>query len=70
MAYIGFQGIPDNQLEILNVESESLLSISTNKTSLQPGFLLFKAAPLLPSMCSGLYLAAMERLAAGGGIKY
>ena len=41
MAYIGFQGILDNQLAILNVNSESLVSISTNKTSLQPGFLLF-----------------------------
>jgi hypothetical protein len=41
MAYIGFQGILDNQLSILNVQSESLVSISTNKTSLQPGFILF-----------------------------
>ena len=41
MAYIGFQGILDNQLSILNVNTESLVSISTNKTSLQPGFLLF-----------------------------
>lgn len=41
MAYIGFQGILDNQLSILNVETESLMSISTNETSLQPGFILF-----------------------------
>lgn len=41
MAYIGFQGILDNQLSILNVQSESLVSISTNQTSLQPGFVLF-----------------------------
>lgn len=41
MAYIGFQGILDNQLSILNMETESLVSISTNRTSLQPGFLLF-----------------------------
>jgi hypothetical protein len=41
MAYIGFQGILDNQLSILNVQSESLVSISTNQTSLQPGFILF-----------------------------
>ncbi len=41
MAYIGFQGILDNQLSVLNVQSESLVSISTNKTSLQPGFILF-----------------------------
>lgn len=41
MAYIGFQGILDNQLANLNMETESLVSISTNKTSLQPGFLIF-----------------------------
>ena len=41
MAYIGFKGILDNQLSILDVQSESLVSISTNETSLQPGFILF-----------------------------
>ncbi|WP_029034190.1 paraquat-inducible protein A [Salinimicrobium terrae] len=41
MAYIGFQGILDNQLSDLNMETESLVSISTNKTSLQPGFIIF-----------------------------
>lgn len=41
MAYIGFQGILDHQLSNLNMETESLVSISTNKTSLQPGFILF-----------------------------
>ncbi len=41
MAYIGFQGILDNQLSNLNMETESLVSISTNKTSLEPGFIIF-----------------------------
>lgn len=41
MAYIGFQGILDNQLSNLDIETESLMSISTNKTSLQPGFIIF-----------------------------
>lgn len=41
MAYIGFQGILENQLSNLNMETESLVSISTNKTSLQPGFIIF-----------------------------
>ncbi len=41
MAYIGFQGILDNQLSNLNMETNSLVSISTNKTSLQPGFVIF-----------------------------
>ena len=43
MAYIGFKGILDSQLENLNRQSESLASISTNDTSLQPGFILFLA---------------------------
>lgn len=41
MAFIGFQGILNNQLAVLNVETDSLISVSTNHTSLQPGFLLF-----------------------------
>lgn len=41
MAYIGFQGIFDHQLANLNMETESLVSISTNRTSLQPGFIIF-----------------------------
>lgn len=41
MAYIGFQGILNDQLSNLNMETDSLVSISTNKTSLQPGFIIF-----------------------------
>ena len=41
MAYIGFQGILNHQLSNLNMETDALVSISTNKTSLQPGFILF-----------------------------
>jgi hypothetical protein len=41
MAYIGFKGILDNQLSSLNLKTDSLASISTNETSLQPGFILF-----------------------------
>lgn len=52
MAYIGFQGILDHQLSILDVESESLLSISTNKTSLQPGFIIFIAFVLFSLLLS------------------
>jgi hypothetical protein len=43
MAYIGFKGILDNQLSALNLKTDSLASISTNETSLQPGFILFVA---------------------------
>lgn len=41
MAYIGFKGILDSQLEHLNRKTDSLASISTNYTSLQPGFIVF-----------------------------
>jgi hypothetical protein len=41
MAYIGFKGILDSQLSAMNVKTESLASVSTNQTSLQPGFILF-----------------------------
>jgi len=43
MAYIGFKGILDSELDSLNMKTESLASISTNQTSLQPGFILFVA---------------------------
>ena len=43
MAYIGFKGILDSQLDSLNMQTDSLASISTNQTSLQPGFMLFVA---------------------------
>jgi hypothetical protein len=43
MAYIGFKGILDSQLAHLNMKTDSLASISTNETSLQPGFILFVA---------------------------
>lgn len=41
MAYIGFKSILDNQLNQLNFKTNSLASISTNETTLQPGFMLF-----------------------------
>lgn len=41
MAYIGFQERLNNQLSNFNMETESLVSIPTNKTSLQPGFIIF-----------------------------
>ncbi|PKD16422.1 hypothetical protein APR41_08735 [Salegentibacter salinarum] len=52
MAYIGFQGILDHQLTNANVETESLVSISTNQTSLQPGFIIFIAFVLFSLVLS------------------
>jgi Paraquat-inducible protein A len=43
MAYIGFKGILDSQMASLNLKTDSLASISTNETTLQPGFILFLA---------------------------
>ncbi len=43
MAYVGFKGILDDQLQDLNVTKESYSTIATNLTSLQPGFMLFVA---------------------------
>ncbi len=52
MAYIGFKGILDSQLDYLNMKTESLASISTNETSLQPGFILFVAFVLFSLVLS------------------
>jgi hypothetical protein len=41
MAYIGFKGILDSQLSAMDIKTESLASVSTNQTTLQPGFILF-----------------------------
>jgi hypothetical protein len=54
MAYIGFKGIIDSQLSHLNMETDSLASISTNETTLQPGFILFVAFVLFGLMLSAI----------------
>ncbi len=41
MAYIGINSILNNQLKGLNGSTESWQMITTNETSLQPGFILF-----------------------------
>lgn len=43
MAYVGFNGILENQMVDLNVKTDTLTSIATNNTSLQPGYVLFIA---------------------------
>lgn len=54
MAYIGFKGILDSQLESLNMRTDSLASVSTNETSLQPGFILFVAFVLFGLILSSI----------------
>jgi hypothetical protein len=41
MAYVGFQGILNNQLQDINMQNETLNLISTNRSNLQTGFLIF-----------------------------
>jgi len=43
MAYLGFDGILNNQLQSLNIKTDTLECISTSGTTLQPGFILFVA---------------------------
>jgi hypothetical protein len=41
MTYIGFNGILDSELSGLNIHNDTLTSITTNQTSLQPGYIVF-----------------------------
>jgi hypothetical protein len=54
MAYIGFNGIIADQLGRLNSESEEIVLLTTNGTSLQPGFFLFLTYTLLALFLSEL----------------
>jgi hypothetical protein len=46
MAYVGFQSILDNQLEDITTHSETINVVTTNRTNLQTGFLVFVAFTL------------------------
>jgi Paraquat-inducible protein A len=41
MAYIGFNGVIKDQLSSLNIHTTDLTTITTNQTSLQPGYIIF-----------------------------
>ncbi len=43
MTYLAFNGILDSQLSELNIKNEYLSTVTTNNTSLQPGFMIFLA---------------------------
>ncbi|RYE02233.1 MAG: hypothetical protein EOP44_07240 [Sphingobacteriaceae bacterium] len=43
MTYLAFNGILDSQLNELNIKNEYLSTVTTNNTSLQPGFIIFLA---------------------------
>jgi len=54
MAYIGFDGIIATQLGLLNSVSEEMVLLTTNGTSLQPGYFLFLSYTLLALFLSEL----------------
>src|SRR5690606_35784471 len=56
MAYIAFQGILNNQLNGLNRNTESMTAITTNNTSLEPGFYIFLSYVIFSILLS-TYLA-------------
>ena len=41
MTYIGFNGVLESQLSSLNIQGDTITSITTNNTSLQPGYIVF-----------------------------
>jgi hypothetical protein len=53
MAYIGFNGIISSQFGKLNTTSEEIVVLTTNGTSLQPGYYLFLAYAVLAMFLSG-----------------
>jgi hypothetical protein len=53
MAYIGFNGIISSQLGQLSSASRELDIVTTNGTSLQPGYYLFLTYTLLALFLSG-----------------
>ena len=54
MAYIGFNGIITSQFGQLSSDSQELVILTTNGTSLQPGYYLFLTYTLLALILSGL----------------
>jgi hypothetical protein len=53
MAYIGFNGIITSQLGHLNTTDQELVILTTNGTSLQPGYYLFLTYTLLALLLTG-----------------
>ncbi len=53
MAYIGFNGIITSQFGSLNSEDQEMVILTTNGTSLQPGFYIFLTYTILALFLSG-----------------
>lgn len=65
MAYVGFNGILDDQMKDLNVESGAMTSLATNLTSLQPGFIMFVSFVLFALILSEVLKRIVAREASG-----
>lgn len=67
IAYIGFKGVLNTQLQGVNVKAEYIEIIATNDTALQPGFIVFTAFVLFGFCLSAILrrtgLAAQTRAA-------
>ena len=61
MAYIGFNGILESQMKYLNFQGDALSSIATNKTALQPGYIIFVTFVLFGLALSQILKMIMER---------
>ena len=69
MAYIGFNGILNDQMSDLNVHTAAFSSIATNRTSLQPGYIVFVSFVLFGLILSQLlqWIAKKQGPEAGAG---
>jgi hypothetical protein len=61
MAYVGFQGILNDQLKNINITEDKVNLLSTNKSNLQIGFIIFVAFCLFNLFLSGI----LKRITAG-----
>lgn len=61
MAYIGFNGILQSQMGYLNHQSDAFTSIATNKTSLEPGYILFVTFVVFGLTLSQILKMIMEK---------
>ena len=60
MSYIGFNGIIASQLSALSSAGKELAILTTNGTSLQPGYYLFLTYTLLALFLSGYLTRNIE----------
>lgn len=68
MAYIGFKGILDDQLESVDIKNETVNIISTNKSGLQTGFLIFVSFVLYNLALAEILNRITKKHAAGAAL--